>query len=91
MGIAEVRANFAAPGQHDVVLIVDRDGARLELDEPRAHGVRAPSLAHRLLALWGRRCRTRPVSWNEEDPAAGPLAGFLWGDRTRSTTLSETR
>jgi len=90
--ITELRANFAAPGHMDVVLVVDGAGARLELDEPRARCSARAEPATRLLALWGRRSRARPIAWNTEDPAAGPLAAFLWaGAPATGTALSETR
>ena len=76
--ITELRANFAAPGHMDVVLVVDGAGARLELDEPWARCSASAEPATRLLALWGRRSSARPIAWNTEDAAAGPLAAFLW-------------
>lgn len=76
--ITDVRANFAAPGQLDVVLVVDGAGARLELDEPRARCCAAADPATRLLALWGRRSPTRPITWSAQESAADALAAFLW-------------
>jgi hypothetical protein len=90
-GITDLRARFAAPGQSDVVLVVDRTGARLELDEQRAPWTAQAEPATRLLALWGRKSATRPVRWNPELPGAGPLGAFLWGAATPVTALSETR
>jgi hypothetical protein len=85
--ITELRANFGSSGHLDVVLVVDRHGARLELAEPRGPWTATADPATRLLALWGRRA-TRPVAWSG-DPACRALAAFL---RTgASTALSETR
>ena len=98
--ITKLRARFAAPGQLDVVLVVDAAGARLELDEPRTMWCASTDPGARLLALWGRRSPTRPISWREEDGAPRALAAFLWGagpgpvpDGLGSpvTTLSEIR
>jgi hypothetical protein len=87
--ITELRANFAAPGHLDVVLVVDGAGARLELDEPRSTACAQADPATRLLALWGRRSPRRTIAWND-DSAARSLATFLWGVGTPAT-LSETR
>jgi Mycothiol maleylpyruvate isomerase N-terminal domain len=76
--ITELRANFAAPGQLDVVLVIDTAGARLELDEPRTPFCATADPATRLLALWGRRSAPRRITWNE-DGSTHPLATFLWG------------
>jgi hypothetical protein len=76
--ITELRANFAAPGQPDVVLVVDGAGARLELDEPRSTACARADAATRLLALWGRRSPSRTIAWNDHG-AARSLATFLWG------------
>ena len=91
VGITDLHARFAAPGQSDVVLVVDRAGARLELDEQRAPWTAQADPATRLLALWGRKSATRPVHWNSDLPGAGPLASFLWGTATPVTALSEIR
>ncbi|MGD0381040.1 MAG: maleylpyruvate isomerase N-terminal domain-containing protein [Acidimicrobiales bacterium] len=88
--LTELRANFAAPGHMDVVLVVDGAGARLELDEPRARPCATTDAATRLLALWGRRSPTKRIRWNEDHAAAEPLAAFLWGVGA-PTLLSETR
>jgi hypothetical protein len=100
-GITDFRAHFGAPGQPDVVLVVDGAGARLKLDEPRAHCCAAADPATRLLALWGRRSPTRLITWDADEAAAGDaLATFLWGVEpgsrpmgppARPTALSETR
>jgi hypothetical protein len=80
-GITEMRANFSSQGHPDVVLVVDGDGARLELDESGARSTVSADPATRLLALWGRRSPTRAVVWDGHDPAAAPFADFLWAPR----------
>ena len=79
--ITKLRARFAAPGQLDVVLVVDAAGARLELDEPRTTWGASTDPGARLLALWGRRSPTRPISWRKRTahpehwpPSCGDLA-----------------
>ena len=90
--ITELRAGFAAPGQMDVVLVVDGAGARLELEEPRAGCCAGASPTTRLLALWGRRSPARTITWNTDDRSAGALAAFLWaGARAAPISVSETR
>jgi len=87
-GITSLRATFGAPGQPDVVLVVDGAGARLELDDPSPRPTVRAEAPTRLLALWGRRSRRR-LSWTGDDSGtAEALASFLWG---RPTALSETR
>jgi hypothetical protein len=81
--ITELRANFAAPGHLDVLLVVDGAGARLELDEPRSTACAQADAATRLLALWGRRSPSRTIAWNDHG-AARSLAAFLWGVGTPS-------
>ncbi len=99
-GISDLRTNFGAPGQPDVVLIVDGAGARLELDEPRARSCADADPATRLLALWGRRSPTQLITWDADEPGADALTTFLWGVEPATgptgppahpTALSETR
>ncbi|HEY5024512.1 MAG TPA: maleylpyruvate isomerase N-terminal domain-containing protein [Acidimicrobiales bacterium] len=78
-GITTLRATFAAPGHPDVVLVVDGARARLDLGECPTPWCATADPATRLLALWGRRSGGRRVIWNAEEPAAHPLALFLWG------------
>ena len=94
------RLAFAAPGQPDVVLVVDDGGSRLELAEPSPAPVATADPATRLLALWGRRSPGRHVTWDGDDGEAGALAAFLWapagaahvpGGAPGPTPLSETR
>ncbi len=92
--ITEMRAGFAAPGQMDVVLVVDGAGARLELGEHGARCCARAAPATRLLALWGRRSAARPIAWDSDDPGAPALAAFLWAGITAPaapTSVSETR
>jgi len=89
--ITELRAGFAAPGQLDVVLVVDGAGARLELEEPRAGCCASATPATRLLALWGRRSPGRTITWDTDDRSAPSLAAFLWAGAAAPTAMSETR
>jgi hypothetical protein len=90
-GLAGGRMAFASPGRPDVVLVVDADGARLELDEPGPRPTAVADAATRLLALWGRRS-SRRVAWPDIGDEAAGLARFLWGRAARpGTAPSETR
>jgi uncharacterized protein (TIGR03083 family) len=77
-GLAKLDARFGAPGQPDVVLIVDDDGARLEVDDACTGPTAMADADARLLALWGRRTPTRPVTWVGDDRRRGGLEAFLW-------------
>jgi Mycothiol maleylpyruvate isomerase N-terminal domain len=61
-GLGATRAAFAAPGHIDVVLVVERGVARLELDGPRTRWTARADPATRLLALWGRQSPTRAIT-----------------------------
>jgi len=75
--ITGLRADFAAPGHLDVVLVVQGGRARLELDQPRGTPCARADPATRLLALWGRRSSVRPIQWNDATGCARSLAAFL--------------
>jgi hypothetical protein len=70
---------LGSPGQLDVVVTVDRCGARFGLGAATESPTAICDASTRLLALWGRRSPDRPIEWNVDDPASGRLARFLWG------------
>jgi uncharacterized protein (TIGR03083 family) len=72
------RARFGAAGADDVVLVVDDEGARLEMDEPSGDPTARSDGATRLLALWGRRSEAGAVRWGGDSERARQLAAFLW-------------
>src|SRR5262249_44368802 len=55
---------FASPGQADVVLVCDDDGARLELRDAADRADATADPATRLLGLWGRRS-CAPIRWTD--------------------------
>lgn len=77
-GVTDLRAAIAAPGQPDVVLVVDEEGARLELHDPVATPALRTDAATRLLALWGRRSATGGLEWTDDGPVAAQLSSLLW-------------
>jgi len=77
-GTGPFRASFAAPDVADVVLVVDHDGARLEMDDSSGPPTAVSDGATRLLALWGRRSSTHRITWCDDDPRSRRLAAFLW-------------
>jgi hypothetical protein len=74
-----MQARLGAPGQPDVVLVVEGGRALLEIDDPSAHPA---ATGDRLLALWGRRSATWPLEFDPDDPAAPALATWLWTTTT---------
>jgi uncharacterized protein (TIGR03083 family) len=77
-GLAGLHARFGSAGHCDVVLIVDHDGARLELDDASDRPTVTADADTRLLALWGRRSAAGAVSWAVDDRRRQQLAAFLW-------------
>lgn len=80
--LADTRVVLRSPGQPDVVLIVDADGAaRFELatDRPAAgDAVVSTDVVNRLLTLWGRRSSRRPISIAAEPGLWSTVATTLW-------------
>ena len=76
-GLDDVRLAFGSPGCPDVVLVVDDDGPRLELDAPSASPAATADPDTRLLALWGRQSSVGAVRWHGDDSSCARLAGFL--------------
>jgi len=84
-GITRGRIAFAAPGQPDVVLVVEGAGTRLELGDPSPRPAARAEAATRLLALWGRRSPGRTIAWDTDHPDAGRLRDFLWAPSAIAT------
>ena len=76
-GIGVGRYAFASPHQPDVVLVVDCQGARLELDSPGPSPVCSANSDVRLLALWGRRSTVEVPRWLGSDTDCARLGRFI--------------
>lgn len=74
---------LAAPGQPDVVVVVEPAGGRLALAPPDGSPTVITDPATRLLALWGRRSPGRSMVWSDDEAAGAGLARFLWGPAAR--------
>jgi uncharacterized protein (TIGR03083 family) len=63
-GVNDLHARLASPGEPDVVMVADEQGARLWLAEPDGADPSAVTdPATRLLMLWGRRYDPARVTW----------------------------
>jgi hypothetical protein len=76
-GTAAGRWALASPGEPDVVVTVDGDGAHFELCDPLGEAAATSGPATRLLALWGRRGTAGPIEWRTDD-VRRELGAFLW-------------
>jgi hypothetical protein len=65
-------------GQTDVAVVVEREGARIELRAPEGPADVEMDAAGRLLALWGRQRNGGAVTWYAEAGRREALSSFLW-------------